>query len=259
MGGGMGLLLGARFRVVTETTRMAMPEITIGLYPDVGGSYFLSRLPGRTGLFMGLTACQFGASDALSLGLASHALASAGWQPLLAELQSLHWPSRADEHVQVLSKVLARQSAAELPAGMLQHHAQEIEHLMAHDSLSALDAVWRSQLPEAPWLAKAVQAYRAGSPTSAAIIWKQWHESANRSLADVFRTEWVLSSQCAAHPDFPEGVRALLIDKDMQPCWQPATLAEVSADRLAGHYAMPVGMTQPLADLEQCFSAETAA
>lgn len=258
MGGGMGLLLGARFRIVTETTRMAMPEITIGLYPDVGGSYFLSRLPGRVGLFMGLTACQFGASDALELGLASHALAAEAWPLLLTQMQEQQWPVAAAEHVGIVEQVLQQLPAAERLPGPLQQHAAEIARLTCHDSLDALDADWRSSMPDAPWLAKAVQAYRAGSPTSAAIIWKQWHESAELTLADVFRTEWTLSSQCAAHPDFPEGVRALLIDKDMTPRWQPARLADVSADWLAGHYAIPAGMAQPLADLEQCFSARKA-
>lgn len=253
MGGGMGLLLGARFRVATETTRMAMPEITIGLYPDVGGSYFLSRLPGRVGLFMGLTACQFGASDALALGLASHALTSESWPALLQQLQALSWPAAPAEHAQVLADALQGLPRPELPAGSLQQYAAEIEQLTQHDKLSTLDAAWRSSLPEAPWLAKAVQSYRAGSPTSAAIIWQQWHESSTHSLAEVFRTEWILSSQCAAHPDFPEGVRALLIDKDMKPNWQPARLAEVTPAWLAEHYALPAGMTQPLADLESGF------
>lgn len=255
MGGGMGLLLGARFRIVTETTRMAMPEITIGLYPDVGGSYFLSRLPGRVGLFMGLTACQFGASDALELGLASHALTAESWPLLLTQLQAQQWPVAVSAHAGMVEQVLQHLPAAERVPGPLQEHAAEIARLTDHDSLDALDADWRANMPDAPWLAKAVQAYRAGSPTSAAIIWKQWHESAELTLADVFRTEWTLSSQCAAHPDFPEGVRALLIDKDMAPRWQPARLADVSADWLAGHYAIPAGMTQPLTDLEQCFSA----
>ena len=145
-----------------------------------------------------------------------------------------------------------------MAAGPLQQHAVEIAELTRHNSLKALDQAWRETMPDSPWLAKAVQAYRAGSPTSAAIIWQQWHESAALSLAEVFRIEWTLSSQCALHPDFPEGVRALLIDKDMAPRWQPACLAEVSADWVAGHYAIPDGMTQPLADLEQCFSAGKA-
>ena len=173
MGGGMGLLLGASFRVVTETTRMAMPEITIGLYPDVGGSYFLSRLPGRVGLFMGLTACNFGASDALALGLASHGAASTSWPDLLAQLQAQHWPEVPAAQTEVMARALQQLPQSERVTGPLQQHADEIAELVRHDSLSALDQAWRENLPEAPWLAKAVQSYRAGSPTSAAIIWKQ--------------------------------------------------------------------------------------
>lgn len=253
MGGGMGLLLGASFRVVTETTRMAMPEITIGLYPDVGGSYYLSRLPRRVGLFMGLTACQFGAADALALGLASHAVASTAWPVLLEALQNQAWsPTQAHE---LMSSCLASLPAPELASGVLQQHAAAIDELMAFDSPEALDAAWRAHLPEEPWLAKAVQAYRAGSPTSAALIWRQWQRSGQLSLAEVYRTEWIVSSQCALHPDFPEGVRALLIDKDLTPRWRPAQLADVSAAWLDAHYALPLGMAQPLDDLEQSYGA----
>lgn len=256
MGGGMGLMLGARFRVATETTRMAMPEITIGLYPDVGGSYFLSRLPGRTGLFMGLTACQFGAADARALGLATHVVTSESWPVLLEQLQALHWPVAAADHSQALAAVLLHLPQPDLPMGSLQQFAAEIEQLTRFDSLAMLDAAWRDSLPEHPWLAKAVQNYRAGSPTSAAIIWQQWQASATRSLADVFRTEWILSSQCAQHPDFPEGVRALLIDKDMKPDWSPKTLADVTPAWLAEFYEVPDGLSQPLADLESSFGVE---
>lgn len=253
MGGGMGLLLGAPFRVVTETTRMAMPEITIGLYPDVGGSYYLSRLPGRVGLFMGLTACQFGAADATALGLASHAVSSEAWPQWLSVLQAQAW-TNTDASTLVAAS-LAALPVPNLAPGMLQQQAEAIAELMAFDSPEALDAAWRAELPEDPWLAKAVQSYRAGSPTSAALIWRQWQTSANLSLAEVYRTEWIVSSQCALHPDFPEGVRALLIDKDLTPCWQPARLADVSSDWLDAHYALPLGMAQPLNDLEQCYGA----
>lgn len=253
MGGGMGLMLGASFRVVTETTRMAMPEITIGLFPDVGGSYYLSRLPKRVGLFMGLTACQFGASDAVALGLASHALSSESWPQLLSDLLNQAWTT--ESAFSLVSTCLAHLPSPTLAEGVLQQHADAITALTDHENLNALDAAWRSALPEEPWLAKAVQAYRSGSPTSAALIWQQWQSSGSLSLAEVFRTEWVLSSQCARHPDFPEGVRALLIDKDQSPHWQPAQLADVSPQWLAAHYAMPAGMTQPLADLEETFGS----
>lgn len=252
MGGGLGLFSGARFRVVTETTRMAMPEITIGLYPDVGGSHFLSRLPGRLGLFLGLSALQFGAADACFLKLATHALPADSWLELLARLAAADWTMAAEG---VLAGALSTLQLPTLPAGPVQSHQAEIDALAAHATLAELDAAWRALTPDAPWLARAIASYQAGSPTSAAIIWRQWHEAGTQTLAEVFRTEWMLSAQCALHPDFPEGVRALLIDKDQAPRWQPARLADVSADWLAAHYRAPAGLPQPLADLEAVYGA----
>ncbi len=246
MGGGMGLFAGARYRVVTETSRLAMPEIGIGLYPDVGGSYILSRLVGRVGLFLGLGASQINAADALHLGLATHAVASTQWQALLDALQQLSGESVS----QGIEAVLAQLALSELPAPQVEPRREAIESLCAHEQLSALDAAWRAQdLPEDSWLAKAISTYRTGSPTSAALVWRQWHNSRDLSLLEVFRQEWIISTQCALHADFPEGVRALLVDKDHSPRWQPATLAEVSAEHIAAHYALPAGMSQPLADL----------
>jgi len=254
MGGGLGLFSGARFRVATESTRMAMPEITIGLYPDVGGSYFLSRLPGRLGLFLGLSALQFGGADARFLGLATHVLPSAGWDALVAGLQGLDWSGDDLARTAAIDALLHAQALTDLPPGPVQQHEAAINHLAGHDSLHELDAAWRQDpLPEDAWLARAVGNYRAGSPTSAALIWRQWHEAGGQTLAEVFRTEWIVSTQCALHPDFPEGVRALLIDKDQAPRWRPATLAGVDEAWLAGHYRLPEGMAQPLADLEPAY------
>lgn len=255
MGGGLGLFSGARFRIATETTRMAMPEITIGLYPDVGGSYFLSRLPGRLGLFLGLSAQQFGGADARFLGLATHVLPAAGWESLLLALQALRWDGDVLAQTAAIDEMLHGLALTDLAPGPLQLHEAEINHLAGHDSLQALDAAWRSELPADAWLARGVSNYRAGSPTSAALIWRQWHAAATQTLAEVFRTEWILSTQCALHPDFPEGVRALLIDKDQAPRWQPAALAAVDEAWLAAHYRVPDGMPQPLSDLEAVYGA----
>lgn len=246
MGGGIGLFAGARYRVVTESSRLAMPEIGIGLYPDVGGSYILSRLPGRIGLFLGLGASQLNATDALDLALASHAVAASNWQPMLDALQG--WSG--DDMDVALSSVLSALALTDLPSAQVQPRRDAIEALCALDDLHALDAAWREhELPDDAWLAKAITTYRGGSPTSAALVWRQWHGAKSMSLADVFRQEWIISTQCAMHADFPEGVRALLVDKDLSPRWQPATLAELSAAHIDAHYQMPQGLTHPLADL----------
>ena len=98
MGGGLGLMAGSSHRIVTETTRMAMPEITIGLYPDVGGSWFLNRAPGRTGLFLALTAANINAADSLFIGLADHFVAADSKEPLLQALLSADWSDSADQY-----------------------------------------------------------------------------------------------------------------------------------------------------------------
>jgi len=250
MGGGMGLFSGAQFRVVTETTRMAMPEISIGLFPDVGGSYFLSRLPGRIGLFLGLSACHFKAADAMWLGLATHAVNSGSWQQLLDLLSAQAWSNRAVDNSEVLTQAINTLVPMPVSAGPLQQHQAEIEAWCSAGSLVELDQRWREQVADSELLKKAQQVYAAGSPTSAALIWRQWSASGQMDLADVFRQEWLISTQCAQHPDFAEGVRALLIDKDQTPRWHPAQLADVSPEWVEGHYQMPHGVSQhPLADL----------
>lgn len=250
MGGGMGLFSGAQFRVVTETTRMAMPEISIGLFPDVGGSYFLSRLPGRMGLFLGLSACHFKAADALWLGLATHALNSNSWPQLLDALALQAWSKQAAANGEVMAKVIDALAPLALSTGPLQQQQAEIDSFCAAESLLELDQRWRQQTASAELLQKAQQVYAAGSPTSAALIWRQWSAAKHMDLADVFRQEWLIATQCAQHSDFAEGVRALLIDKDQNPSWQPALLADVSAEWLEAHYQMPAGLsTHPLADL----------
>jgi len=250
MGGGMGLFSGAQFRVVTETTRMAMPEISIGLFPDVGGSYFLSRLPGRMGLFLGLSACHFKAADALWLGLATHAINSDSWPQLLDVLAAQAWSKQATVNSEVMASAIATLAPLALPEGPLQQQQAEINNFCAADSLLELDQHWRQQATSSELLQKAQQVYAAGSPTSAALIWRQWSGAKQMDLADVFRQEWLIATQCALHPDFAEGVRALLIDKDQSPSWQPALLADVSPEWLEGHYEMPEGLdAHPLADL----------
>ncbi|MDP1540447.1 MAG: enoyl-CoA hydratase/isomerase family protein [Moraxellaceae bacterium] len=250
MGGGMGLFSGAQFRVVTETTRMAMPEISIGLFPDVGGSYFLSRLPGRIGLFLGLSACHFKAADAMWLGLATHAINSGSWQQLLDVLSAQAWSNRTADNSEVLTQAINTLAPLPLTAGPLQQQQADIEAWCSAGSLVELDQRWREQTADSELLQKAQQVYAAGSPTSAALIWRQWSESGQMSLADVFRQEWLISTQCAQHPDFAEGVRALLIDKDQTPRWQPALLSGVSPEWVDGYYQMPSGVSaHPLADL----------
>jgi len=239
MGGGLGLLAGASHRVVTETSRIAMPEITIGFYPDVGGSWFLRRMPGKVGLFLALTGASLNAHDALVVGLADFFLKNADRPTLVAHLAELTWGTTATENHAVLSKALrtiAARAQESLPNSNVRTHADTIQHLMDGDTLAETKALIEGYRGEDSWLKRAGSTLASGSPTSAALIWEIWQRAHHMSLAEVFRMELIVSLQCCRHPDFAEGVRALLIDKDNRPRWTPPTLAEVTPAWVEEHF-----------------------
>lgn len=256
MGGGLGLLAGASHRVVTETSRVAMPEISIGLYPDVGGSWFLRRMPGRAGLFLALTGASFNGSDALELGLADHFLNAADRDPLFEQLGQAQWGGQPEHNRGVLSHILRRfaaDAANARPASNVKAHAEVIQHLTENDSLTEVVAAITAYSGEDAWLKKAAATLAAGSPSSAALVWELWQRAQHLGLAEVFRLELIVSLQCCEHPDFAEGVRALLVDKDNQPRWTPQTLAGITPQWVAEHFVAPwsawANESHPLADL----------
>jgi enoyl-CoA hydratase/carnithine racemase len=246
MGGGIGLLCGASHRVVTETSRLAMPEINIGLYPDVGGSWFLGRL-GKVGLFLGMTAANINAQDALTINLANFSADSTLRQAVIDALTKIDWSNDTTEHPQQVTQLLAQYHYSALAPSQLQTYQQEIEQRTTAANFTELYQQLTAPSEHA-WLNKAVNTLKAGSPTSAALIYRQWQNGQQLSLADCFRQELTLSVQCARHHDFIEGVRALLVDKDQQPRWQPATIGELTDAWLDEHY-QSLWPKHPLADL----------
>jgi len=249
MGGGIGLMSGASHRIVTETSRLAMPEITIGLYPDVGGSYFLSRVKNRLGLFVGMTGVHMNAADALHIKLADHAIPNARREAVLEHLCAETWVKDAETRSLQVSTVLAREHKPELKPSEIAAREKLLNARAGSDDLAGLYAALTAPAPDDVWLDRTAMSLAKGSPTSAALIHRQWQRGGRMELADVFREELTLSVQCARHPDFIEGVRALLVDKDNAPRWQPAVLADVSEGWLAGHYAEPWQGQHPLAGL----------
>ncbi|HDX8453613.1 TPA: enoyl-CoA hydratase/isomerase family protein [Aeromonas hydrophila] len=232
MGGGIGLFAGAGFRVVTEKSLFAMPEVTIGLYPDVGASWFLSRMPGRLGLWLGLTGARFNGADAIGLGLADHAMASRERAELPARLAALDWSGVADasEQIEGLLAGLQRSLGRTLPAPVLLPHQACIDALLAGRSLQGVLArLGGAELDEAA-LAQAWDTCQSGSPISRAILWRQFWQARRQSLAEVFADELALSVNCVLKGDFVEGVRALLIDKDKSPRWQAPQAGEAWLD-----------------------------
>lgn len=242
MGGGLGLMAGASHRVVTETSRVAMPEITIGLFPDVGGSWFLSRLPGRTGLFLALSGASINGHDLLVAELADHFVMAADRDAIFAALEDVSWSEDAKANRQQLGVMLedyAASAVAQRPASNLLKHAHTIESLCAGDDLASVHAAICGYGGDDTWLQRAAKTLHAGSPTTAALIWELRKRARTLSLPEVFRLELTVALQCCAHPDFAEGVRALLIDKDNAPRWTPATLAEITPQWIAGHFVAP--------------------
>ena len=230
MGGGLGLMAGASHRVVTETTRIAMPEITIGLFPDVGGSYFLNRLPAHTGLFLGLTACQINGTDALHLGMADRFLKHEARRELITNLQSVSWSADKVASSRVIDAILRRleNNASDLrPAPQVKPRLDIIKALVDRDSLPAIMAALDELETDDKWLQKAKDAASHGSPAAAFMIYEMYLRGKRWSLAETFRHELDLAVNCTRNGEFSEGVRALLVDKDRTPKWQFSSVATV--------------------------------
>jgi enoyl-CoA hydratase/carnithine racemase len=236
MGGGIGLLAGASHRVVTPQSRLAMPEIHIGLYPDVGGSWFLRRMPGRTGLFLALTAANFNALDALFVGQADHLVPHERKADVLARIAATAWSAVAAANRATLARILiAAGEGAQAPASKLREHFDTINTLMAGEDLQDIAGRLAALQSDDPWLQNAAKAFAKGAPSSAAISFALWQRVPRMSLAEVFRLEYWASLGCCAHPDFAEGIRAVLVDKDRKPQWNPATLADITPAFIDDH------------------------
>ena len=250
MGGGVGLMSGASHRVVTNESRVAMPEITIGLYADVGGSWLLGRMPGATGLFLALTGARLQASDALFVKLADYTIDHARKPAVFEALMAQKWTNSQSDNNRLLSEVLYGFAAADLPHGPLRRHFDMINRLCGHGELQDIVSAITGLNTEDAWLAKAGATLAAGSPSTAALSYELQRRAKYLSLADVFRMEFVASLHCARRPDFAEGIRALLIDKDQRPRWQPSTLAQITPEWTEGFFVSPWKASEhPLADL----------
>ncbi|MDN6296781.1 MAG: enoyl-CoA hydratase/isomerase family protein [Halomonas sp.] len=255
MGGGMGLLNAASHRVVTETSRLAMPEVTIGLYPDVGASWFLNRLAGETGRFLALTGSPLNARDAKQLGLADRMLESGQRATLIQRLTGASWRSAAaplDAHG-VVNRALrdleceAQEAFDTMPMPAAEH-AELMRDLMDHDTVEQQVAAILALETDDPWLGRARQTLAHGSAVSVKVIDAQLTRTRHMSLAQVFRSELALSVQCCRQGDLAEGVRALLVDKDRTPQFRYACLTDVDPHFIEGMLAEPWAQN-PLAAL----------
>ena len=250
MGGGIGLMAGASHRVVTERSKLAFPEITIGLYPDVGGSWLLHRVRQRAGLFLALTGAPLDAGDAIWAGLADYYVSQAQRDALYTALVASEWAADPAADAQRLTALIDAHARV-APAGPLQTHAAASEGICAHDDLDTIVGAFAAPGSDDAWWQAARKTLATGAPGSARLAFELQRRAASLTLAQTFRLEYIVSLRCAAYGDFAEGIRALLIDKDRNPRWNPATLAAATPAWAEPFFAAPWPATarHPLADL----------
>ncbi|CAD5108651.1 enoyl-CoA hydratase/isomerase family protein [Zestomonas carbonaria] len=231
LGGGMGLVQGAALRVVTERARMGMPETGIGYFPDVGGSYFLSRLPGELGLYLGVTGIQIRAADALYTRLADWCLPSEQLAEFDRCLDNMGWTGHPHE---ALRSLLATLAGNKLPGAELQALRPAIDE---HFALPDLPAIHASLLAESrpefqDWAGQTVKLLDSRSPLAMSVTLELLRRGRDLPLEACFELELHLDRQWFAKGDIMEGVRALIVDKDKTPRWNPPTLAELDPARV---------------------------
>jgi enoyl-CoA hydratase/carnithine racemase len=235
MGGGMGIGQGARVRIITERTRMAMPETAIGLFPDVGGGYFLSRCPGHVGEYLALTGETIGADDALDYGLADVKLEAAGLPALWAELGARTFGSVAEVEQWFATEMIAVSARPACDTG----------HIDAYFSLlrvkHIVDALERSQ---DPWALKTAATLRRRSPLMLHVVLEQIRRARGMSLADDLRMERGMMHHCfhlraGAQGEAVEGIRALAVEKDYKPQWKPGRIEDVKPGMADAFFVSP--------------------
>ncbi len=217
MGGGVGISQPAKYRIATDNTRFAMPETGIGLFPDVGGGWYLSRLPGRTGVFLALTGARLDGAECVALGLATHYLPSAA---LAAAKQRI--AARPD----ALDAILQEKSETPPDARIVANRAS-IDRLFSSSRFEEIIASLEAD--GGAWATKELTTLRTKSPQTCKVALRQLAESRTlSSFADNMAMEYRIASRVLVRPDFTEGVRAVIVDKDNAPRWNPATPEGVS-------------------------------
>lgn len=224
MGGGVGVSVHGSHRIVTEATIFAMPETGIGLFPDVGGTYFLPRCPGETGMYMGLTGARLKAGDAIYAGVATHFVPK---DSLPALKQALKTFADADEAIQ--------QYALHVDAETFPRHRGAIDRHFLQNSVE--DVFESLKADPSDWAQKQAAIVTQKSPTSLKICHRQLRDGLTLDFNGCMKLEWRIVNRIFTGHDFFEGTRAVVIDKDMAPRWNPATLKAVSSAEVEAYFA----------------------
>jgi enoyl-CoA hydratase len=225
MGGGVGISMPARFRIATENTTYAMPETGIGLFPDVGGGWYLPRKPGQIGMWLALTGARLKAADCLIAGIATHymptEILSAARAQIAGAVQT-HDAERA-----LASGLDALSESAGKPKELTPDNIERINRIFAADSVEAIFAALEADSSD--WAKAQLATLRTKSPQAMKVSFRQMREGAAiASFTDEMRGEYRIACHVSSRHDFQEGVRALILDKDNKPAWNPATLDAVT-------------------------------
>jgi enoyl-CoA hydratase/carnithine racemase len=251
MGGGIGLGCGASNRVVTQASQSAMPEISIGLFPDVGASWFLARIPGQIGRYLGLTGARLTPADTLYAGLADLPIRHERKQQIIDALAAMQWSDSWRRNNESVRRLLLSECDWTLAQGSgLEQRSLELRRICSAATLKeCVDAIhaWASR---EEWAQPHARMLSEGSPISAALAWELQVRLRHASLADALRLEYSAALGCAS-ADFPEGIRALIIDKDKAPRWNPPALDGVTPQVIDDLLRSRWQGAHPLADLEQ--------
>ena len=222
MGGGIGISVHGQVRVATEAATFAMPETAIAMLPDVGASFMLPRLPGALGIFLGLTGTRLVGADAVHAGIATHFV-------LKAELPALAAALSRDGVASVAVH------ARTLPPFSLAPHRAAIDRCFGVASVAEIIA--RLEAEGSDWAREMLATLRSRSPSSVLWSFEIMHRGAQLSLAECLAMELKLTRHVTAHPDFAEGVRAVVVDKDHKAKWQPARIEDVPLEAFAAMFA----------------------
>ncbi|XP_064086611.1 3-hydroxyisobutyryl-CoA hydrolase, mitochondrial-like isoform X2 [Macrobrachium nipponense] len=233
MGGGVGLSVHGQFRVATERTLFAMPETGIGLFPDVGGSHFLPRLGGRLGMYLALTGHRLKGRDVLKAGVATHVCDSSRIGELEEQLLKLDSPYPEDIQA-MLSKFQEESTFSKNEPFSLQPVLPQIQKCFSGGSVEEI--ISNLEKDGSEWAEKQIKTLSRMSPTSLKVTFEQIERGAHLTLQECLSMEHRIVSRIFKGHDFKEGVRALMIDQDNKPSWSPASLAEVSTEKVEEYF-----------------------
>jgi enoyl-CoA hydratase len=238
MGGGLGLSRHGSHRLVTERLVFSMPETAIGLFPDVGGGWFLPRFPGQVGTYLALTGVRGTAADAMWSGYGTHYVEHSRLDVLLEALVTADW-SQAPLH-EMANRIVTPFISEPGPAP-LREHREAIDRCFAKDRVEDILSALTAEGTE--WAETTRATLSRMSPTSLKVTLRQLRKCRALTYPEIIAIEYRLSQRMATHPDFREGIRAVLVDKDQRPRWNPATLAEVRDEDLEAYFA-PLGSAE---------------